>query len=176
MTDERKFPDYEAIIEYHETPEGELEGGLRGYFGQHDHPMHQPKPGGHTVAKFQIGDKARDRITRIEGIITARYEFATGPERFEIEYADSTGRHASSSFDDERLQLIETAAARERDAAGHELRITQPTPADGGEAERAQEQREEPDATPVSVDAATLEVTAEEPTVAGVEEPEELEE
>lgn len=154
MTDERKFPDYDAIIEYHDTPEGELEGGLRGYFGQHDHPMHQPKPGGNTVAKFQIGDKARDHITRIEGIITARYEFATGPQRFELEYADSTGRHASSAFDEERLQLVETAAARERDAAGRELRITEPAPADG-----------EVDQGP-----------AEEPTVAGVEEPEELEE
>jgi len=156
MTDERKFPDYDAIIEYHDTPEGELVGGLRrgGYYGQHDHPMHKPKPGGHTVAKFQIGDKARDRITRIEGIITARYEFATGPQRFELEYADSTGRHASSSFDEERLQLVETAAARERDEVGHELRITEPAPADG-----------EVDPGP-----------AEEPTVAGVEESEELEE
>ena len=121
------------------------------------------------MAKFQIGDKALDRITRIEGIITARYEFTTGPLRFELEYADSTGRHASSAFDEDRLQLVETAAARERDEAGRELRITEPAPADGVDPG--------PDATPVSVDPTTLEVTAEdlpavepEPTVAGVEE------
>lgn len=70
---------------------------------------------------IKCGDKVRDRVTAIEGIVTGVYTFISGPDRVTIEYSDLAGRAAEHTIDEERAVIVETAAHRER-----ELRTSTP--------------------------------------------------
>lgn len=85
-----------------------------------------------NMAKFQIGDKVRDRVTGVEGTITGAYQYVSGPDRFGLEYVDKAGRAAEHTVDEQRLVLLETAGARDQAADDmpmrepRELRTSEP--------------------------------------------------
>lgn len=92
------------------------------------------------MAKFQEGDKVRDRYTYAEGIVTGISE-AVGP-LITVEWLDRLGRRQVETFNERRLVLIETAAVASEgerverrqvddDEPERELRITAPAPAGG---------------------------------------------
>lgn len=77
------------------------------------------------MSKFNCGDKVRDRVTKIEGIVTGRFEYMTGPVRLQIEYTDQVGRAAEHFVDEDRAELLETVAYRRRaEDQAAELRVT----------------------------------------------------
>ena len=93
------------------------------------------------MAKFQVGDKVRDRYTGAEGTVTIYTEGANEePAIVTVEWIDALNRIEIRTFDAPRLLLVETAAAagegervdrRRVDAPERELRITAPAPSDG---------------------------------------------
>ena len=91
------------------------------------------------MSVFPEGDKVRDRHTGAEGIVTVYSE-----EGVTVEWLDVLRRLCTHTFNERRLLLVETAAARAaaegtrverrapKDEPERELRITAPMPADGG--------------------------------------------
>lgn len=57
--------------------------------------------------KFELGEKAYDRITGFNGVITARAVYNTGYISYLIENVDSTGRPIESWYDERRLESKE---------------------------------------------------------------------
>lgn len=58
--------------------------------------------GTHTI---ELGAKVRDRVSGYEGVITARYEYLNGCERYEISAADKDGKPESYVFDVQQLEV-----------------------------------------------------------------------
>lgn len=123
------------------------------------------------MAKFQVGDKVSDRYTGAVGVVTDvdMMDHAT------VEWLDDTRRLQVAKFGCDRLVIVETAAAagegeqleprkpvdwpddvRVEDDPPRELRVTEPAPADGGEAAAL-----ERESTVSVVDPVTLEATGE---------------
>ena len=67
-----------------------------------------------------LGDKAKDSITGLTGIVVARYEYLNGCIRLALQPAEvKDGKPVDSSvFDIEQVQLIEAAPALKLRAAG----------------------------------------------------------
>lgn len=136
------------------------------------------------MAKFQVGDKVRDRHTGAEGCVTVFDEGGVT-----VEWLDATRRLCIHTFNERRLLLVETAAAAaegtrierrvpkdDDEEPERELRITAPAPADGGVTvtvpekvleqldERVEAERQQRVGDPVVVD-----VSGDEPIIVGAD-------
>lgn len=62
-----------------------------------------------TNFKFALGSKVRDGLTGFTGVITARVDYLTGPNRYQIEQAAEAGKsHVEAQwFDEPRLDNTE---------------------------------------------------------------------
>lgn len=60
---------------------------------------------------YEMGAKARDKVTGFEGTITARYEFIAGCRQYGIEAKAKDGELKASTFDEERIELVPAPAA-----------------------------------------------------------------
>lgn len=57
----------------------------------------------HTI---ELGAKARDRVSGWEGIVTSRYEYLNGCERYELSGTDKDGKPEGFVFDVQQLEVI----------------------------------------------------------------------
>jgi hypothetical protein len=56
---------------------------------------------------IELGDRAKDAITGVQGVVTGRIEYITGCRRFMLEYTGSDGQPKDAWFDEARLKLVE---------------------------------------------------------------------
>jgi hypothetical protein len=56
---------------------------------------------------FELGAKARDRVSAWTGTITARYEYLNGCERYEISGTDKDGKPEAFVFDAQQVEVLE---------------------------------------------------------------------
>lgn len=71
---------------------------------------------GHTI---ELGASVKDRVSGFAGIITARYEYLNGCERYEVSSADKDGKPESFVFDSQQIEVVAPPA---------EGLVRQPTP------------------------------------------------
>jgi hypothetical protein len=57
----------------------------------------------HTI---ELGAKVRDTVSGWVGIITARYEYLNGCERYEVSGADKDGKPESFVFDAQQIEVL----------------------------------------------------------------------
>lgn len=64
--------------------------------------------------EIKLGDKAKDTITGLTGIVVAHYKYLNGCVRLSLQPAElKDGKPVETSvFDIEQLELVEVAAAR----------------------------------------------------------------
>ena len=57
--------------------------------------------------KFELGDVVYDTITEVRGKVTARVEYVTGSNRYQITYANGQGDLKEVWFDEDRLKGVQ---------------------------------------------------------------------
>lgn len=61
---------------------------------------------------IELGSKARDTVSGWEGVVTARYEYLNGCERYEIGGADKDGKPETFVFDVQQIEVLDVPAER----------------------------------------------------------------
>ena len=79
-----------------------------------------------SIFKYNMGSKAKDRITGVKGTITARSEFITGCVQYMLE-GESKDNEAPKTHwvDEDRLVILESTKAKQEKLKGGP---PQPTP------------------------------------------------
>lgn len=71
------------------------------------------------IFKYELGSKAKDKITEFEGIITARCEYLTGCNQYCITPQAERGDYKDSVYiDEDRIELIEIKKIKKEDVTG----------------------------------------------------------
>lgn len=61
--------------------------------------------------QFELGASARDRVSGWAGVITGRYEYLNGCERYEISGTDKDGKPEGFVFDAQQVEVTAAPAA-----------------------------------------------------------------
>lgn len=68
--------------------------------------------------ELQFGEKVRDVVTGYEGTLTARFEYANGCVRYQVEALDKDGQLVETVFDEQRLEPMPLRKAKQRATSG----------------------------------------------------------
>jgi hypothetical protein len=80
--------------------------------------------------KIELGDKVRDKVTGFEGIVTGRYSYLSGCDRFGVQGVAIKGEVKEAvSFDEVHLEVIKKAVVKRFVANYQETGGPRPEPA-----------------------------------------------